>query len=204
MRTMLVAACVGAVSVMQAAESRAAEPQAPTAVVENALDTRVTVRVKGVPLADFLDSLSSQAKVNFIITEGLESKRITAFLKNVTAREALQILLDVKGVSYQQIGKTNTYVITPRSRLAESVITRIYSLTHVQLDSACQQQAEKSAGGGEAAIVAAMRSVLSKQGRLVPDSRTNSIVVTDMPEVFPRVEQVLAELDMPARNAKGQ
>ncbi len=39
---------------------------------------RVTVRVKGAPLATFLDTISAQAKVNFIITEGLESKRVTA------------------------------------------------------------------------------------------------------------------------------
>jgi hypothetical protein len=83
------------------------------------LDMRVTVRVKGAPLATFLDTISAQAKVNFIITEGLESKRVTAFLQNVTVREALQVLLEIKGLTYQQIGKSNTYVVTPRSKQVE-------------------------------------------------------------------------------------
>ncbi|MDP3543828.1 MAG: STN domain-containing protein, partial [Elusimicrobiota bacterium] len=97
------------------------------------LDMRVTVRVKGAPLATFLDTISAQAKVNFIITEGLESKRVTAFLQNVTVREALQVLLEIKGLTYQQIGKSNTYVVTPRSKQVENLITRIYTLSFVPL-----------------------------------------------------------------------
>ncbi|UPT75917.1 MAG: STN domain-containing protein [Elusimicrobiota bacterium] len=97
------------------------------------LDMRVTVRVKGAPLATFLDTISAQAKVNFIITEGLESKRVTAFLQNVTVREALQVLLEIKGLTYQQIGKSNTYVVTPRSKQVENLITRIYTLSFIPL-----------------------------------------------------------------------
>ena len=76
----------------------------------------MSVRVKGAPLATFLDTISAQAKVNFIITEGLEAERVTAFLQNVTVREALQVLLEIKGLTYQQIGKSNTYVVTPGPR----------------------------------------------------------------------------------------
>lgn len=204
------------------------------------LDTRVTVRVKGAPLATFLDTISAQAKVNFIITEGLESKRVTAFLQNVTVREALQVLLEIKGLTYQQIGKSNTYVVTPRSKQVENLITRIYTLNYIPLislgpDSAAPQLltlggssggsgdvggmssptgmgsgassagAPGGAGGGGSsdaqsgiAIVRVLRSVLSKSGHVELEPRTNAIVVTDIPEVFPQVEQIIAELDKKA------
>ncbi|MBI5623663.1 MAG: hypothetical protein HY924_07800 [Elusimicrobia bacterium] len=190
MRKMLAVACVGAALMAQGTRVRAAETQAPAG--RHPLDTRVTVRVKGVPIANFLDNISEQAKVNFIVTEGLEGKQVTAFLQNVTAREALQILLEIKGLTYQQIGRTNTYVIAPRSKEVEPVSTRIYSLDHIDLD----------ASGGDTAIVLAVRSVLSKAGRVVADPWTNVLVVTDFPELFPQIEQVIAELDKPSRNVK--
>lgn len=198
------------------------------------LDMRVTVRVKGAPLATFLDTISAQAKVNFIITEGLESKRVTAFLQNVTVREALQVLLEIKGLTYQQIGKSNTYVVTPRSKQVENLITRIYTLSFVPLiplsgdtgssggSPAAGGGAIGSSGGGggssagaaasgsspgamgaganssDVAIINVVRSVLSKSGHVEIEPRTNALIVTDIPEVFPQVEQIIAELDKKA------
>jgi type IV pilus secretin PilQ/predicted competence protein len=183
------------------------------------LDTRVTVRVKGAPLATFLDTISAQAKVNFIITEGLEQKRVTAFLQNVTVREALQVLLEIKGLTYQQIGKSNTYVVTQRSKQAENLITRIYTLSFVPLIPLSTDESgdEKVVGGGSGGgssssgpqkpclsknqkipIARVVCTVLSKTGDIELEPRTNALIVTDIPEVFPQVEQIIAELDKKA------
>jgi type IV pilus secretin PilQ/predicted competence protein len=183
------------------------------------LDTRVTVRVKGAPLATFLDTISAQAKVNFIITEGLEQKRVTAFLQNVTVREALQVLLEIKGLTYQQIGHSNTYVVTQRSKQAENLITRIYTLSFVPLIPLVSDDSEKAAagvgmgsspsgGGGNAkpcnqknqniSVVHILCGVLSKLGDIDLEPRTNSLIVSDIAEVFPQVEQIIAELDKKA------
>lgn len=187
-----------------AASSARPAPAAPV----SPLETRVSVRVKGAPLATFLDTISAQARVNFIITEGLEAKQVTAFLQNVTVREALQILLEIKGLTYQQIGKSNTYAITPRSKTAEAVITRIYTLSYVPLISIDSGAGTISSGGGApaatasaesgVAIINVIKSVLSKLGQVALEPRTNSIIVTDIPEVFPQVEQIITELDKKA------
>ncbi|MBI5629464.1 MAG: hypothetical protein HY921_01125 [Elusimicrobia bacterium] len=174
------------------------------------LDIRVSVRVKSAPLATFLDTIAAQARVNFIITEGLETKRVTAFLQNVTVREALQVLLEIKGLTYQQIGKSNTYVVTPRSKTVENLVTRIYTLSYVPLiplatpasdqsaSGAAAAAASSSSSGSEVAIVSVLKSVLSKSGQVAMEPRTNSLIVTDIPEVFPQVEQIIAELDKKA------
>jgi type II secretory pathway component GspD/PulD (secretin) len=210
--------------------SRQAAPTPPPPPA-NPLDTRIVVRVKNAPLATFLDTISAQAKVNFIITEGLETKRITAFLQNVTVREALQILLEIKGLTYQRIGRSNTYVVSARRADVPNRITRIYTLNHIPLvpisgdadsggggdEGGGEPQAEGSdaEGGGEEdgggtgavggsadtsiPIISVLRSVLTrKYGDISVDSRTNSIIITDLPESFPQVEQILAELDVKA------
>ncbi len=208
-------------------------PAARPAPPVNPLDTRIVVRVKNAPLATFLDTISAQAKVNFIITEGLEKKRITAFLQNVTVREALQILLEIKGLTYQRIGRSNTYVVSPRAKGVPNRVTRIYKLNYIPLiavdagisDFTAQISGSSAAGGTAAPAAAAaeptmqggsalsastnisggiqilnvLRSVLTQRyGSLAIDSRTNSIIITDIPEVFPQVEQILAELDRKA------
>lgn len=195
MRNTAVVVCIGAALMMQGALSRAEEAASDSPAVQNVLDARVTIRVKAAPIATFLDEISRQAKVNFIITEGIESKQVTAFLQNVTAREALQILLEIKGLTCQRIGKSNTYVVSPRSKFLPGLVTRIYALANVDLESC---------GGDAAPVFLAAKSVLSKEGKAVADTWTNSIVVTDFPEIFSQVEQVIGELDKPARKPKAK
>lgn len=199
------------------------------------LDTKVTVRVKDVPLSAFLEIISSQAKINFILTEGIQSKNVTAFLGKVTVREALQILLQVRGLTYQRIGTSNTFVIAKRSVDAPNVVTKIYTLNYISLITIGSESQElgsitSSVSGGNAfggessggslgggmsgagsssgaasggadsgiAILSVLKTVLSSRGRLAVEPRTNSLIVTDIAEVFPQIEQIIAELDRKA------
>jgi type IV pilus secretin PilQ/predicted competence protein len=52
-------------------------------------------------------------------------------------------------------------------------------------------------GGSQAGvgIDTVLKKLLTKQGEAVVDSRTNSLIVTDVPENFPRIEAALAALD---------
>jgi type II secretory pathway component GspD/PulD (secretin) len=43
-----------------------------------------------------------------------------------------------------------------------------------------------------------LTSILSRNGKVSVEPRTNSLIVTDIPEVFPQVEQIIAELDKKA------
>nr|MDA8130822.1 hypothetical protein [Elusimicrobiota bacterium] len=68
-----------------------------------------------------------------------------------------------------------------------------------------QQQGGRPGGpGGQQAespiaIINIIRSVLTKSnGQLAVDPRTNTLIITDVPEVFPQVEQIIAELDKKA------
>ena len=194
------------------------------------LDRKIgPIRLKGAPLSTFLDVVSAQSKVNFIITEGLEAKTITVFLRKTTVREALELLLRVKGLTYQRIGKSQTYVVQKRSADMPNLITKIYTLNYIPLipigsigeeiasitsqdvSSAESNSAGASPGGSSGgasggkeadsgiAIINIVKSVLSKKnGKLATDPRTNTIIITDVPEVFPQVEQIIAELDKKA------
>lgn len=49
---------------------------------------------------------------------------------------------------------------------------------------------------GGAEITAIVKSMLSPVGKIAVDPRTNKLIVTDVAEVFPQVENILAELDV--------
>lgn len=210
-----------------------AERPAPAPAVEvSPMETRITVRVKNAPLSTFLDTISAQANVNFIASQEVEGQQITAFLQNATVREALQVLLEIKGLTYRRIGRSNTYVVSRRSVEAPNVITRIYTLNYIPLIPIGSVEQEQSSiasqsvgttfsfsgmgttgagagggaappaaagGAGEVAIISVIQSLLSpKTGQVSVDARTNSLIVTDIPETFPLVEQIIAELDKKA------
>lgn len=184
------------------------------------LDRKIgPIRLKGAPLTSFLDIVSAQSKVSFILSDNVVDKRITVFLTRTTVREALEILLRIKGLTYQRIGKSSTYIIMKRSSQRPNLVTKIYTLNYIPLiplksseegeDNQQQQQmkggvfkamGDQSGGSeGSISIVEIIRSVLTpKIGQIAIDPRTNSLIVTDMPEVFPQVEQIIAELDKKA------
>ena len=182
------------------------------------LERKVSIRVSNVPITAFLNSITTQAKINFIMSEEFANKKVTASLTKVTVREALDTLLRVHGLTYQRIGKSDSYVVTKRSNDAPDTITKIYTLSYISLQSIGSPSSELSnimpqnvstagssgAGGGSgkdayassAEIIGIVQSMLSPIGRIAVDARTNKLIITDVAEVFPQVENILAELDI--------
>ncbi len=206
------------------------------AEVSSPLDRKVSIRVSNVPIAAFLNSITTQAGINFIMSEEFANKKVTASLTKVTVREALDTLLRVHGLTYQRIGKSDSYVVTKRSNDAPDTITKIYTLSYISLQAIGSPSSELNSimpqdvsttgsslgnsyssssysdtglggtgsslnsGGdaysGTAEIIGIVKSMLSPVGRIAVDPRTNKLIVTDVPEVFPQIENILAELDI--------
>lgn len=198
------------------------------------LERKVSIRVSNVPISAFLNSITTQAKINFIMSEEFANKKVTASLTRVTVREALDTLLRVHGLAYQRIGKSDSYVVTKRSNDAPDTITKIYTLSYISLQGVGSASSElnnimpqdvsssssssysgggmgdamsglggnSSSGGndsyssGGAEITTIVQSMLSPVGKIAVDPRTNKLIITDVAEVFPQVENILAELDI--------
>ncbi len=200
------------------------------AEVASPLERKVSIRVSNVPISAFLNSITTQAGINFIMSEEFANKKVTASLTKVSVREALDTLLRVHGLTYQRIGKSDSYVVTKRSNDAPDTITKIYTLSYISLqaigspsselssimpqdvsttgsslgsssysDSSSSSSALSSGGdaySGTAEIIGIVQSMLSPVGRIAVDPRTNKLIITDVAEVFPQIENILAELDI--------
>lgn len=80
--------------------------------IEDPLLQRVTgaIRLRNAPLTTFLDIVSAQAKVNFLVAGGAEDIIITTYLTKITVVDVLQFL-KTKGLAYSRVGDTNTFVV---------------------------------------------------------------------------------------------
>ena len=191
------------------------------------LQKRVNVLANGMPLTAFLNAISAQAKISFLVAEDIEDKRITATLRNTPVQEALQILLQTRNLSYQRIGTTNTYLITKRAASAPNFITKIYTLSYISLINTQGMGTSANAGmtggssgstdtgGGAGAgvnlggsggssltgndsgveILNIIKGMQTARGKLAIEPRTNSLIITDVPDVFPQIDSLIAELD---------
>lgn len=77
-------------------------------------DVRITIRISKGSLRSFYDEIARQAKIHFNFVPGFEHCVVTAFVRNLTVREALQLTLSIRGMTYQQAGRSDTYTIAPR------------------------------------------------------------------------------------------
>ena len=77
---------------------------------EDPLDARVTVRVRDVPLGVYLATIASQSGVDFVLSDDVAYKHVTASLGRVTVREALDIL-SWQGMGYYPLPKRGRYLI---------------------------------------------------------------------------------------------
>jgi hypothetical protein len=74
-------------------------------------DVKISVKLQKASLHSFIEKLSAQTKVSFILADGLEKLPVTAFLSNVGAREALELILEVKGLVCRRGKESKAFLI---------------------------------------------------------------------------------------------
>jgi type IV pilus assembly protein PilQ len=153
------------------------------------IDVRAVLQV----IADFTDFN--------IITSDTVGGNLTLRLKDVPWDQALDIILQAKGLDMRKNG--NVIWIAPRDELAakeklqlesrqqitdlEPVRTETFQLNYHKAKAVFDFLKNKD------------QTVLSKKGAVIVDERTNKLFVTDSPSRLEDVRKLIAEIDIPAR-----
>lgn len=87
-------------------------------VMDDPLAVLVDLSVADAPLAVFLDAVSKQTRVRFIIEEGVQAKPVTARFVNVTARSAVKMVAGAQGLELGYAEDSETYFIRARGEFA--------------------------------------------------------------------------------------
>ncbi len=159
----------------------------------------VSVDLKDANLKDVLKIFSKQIGVNFILSDKVKTGLITVMLDKVPLEEAFDKILTAHGLSYTYDPKANIFIINPAEDKKE-LVTRVYPLKNASVSSSKLATTFSIGSAKDAAsdgIESVLRATLSKDGKIMTDSRTNSLVVMDIEENFPKIENALAKLDVP-------
>lgn len=182
---------------------------------------RVSMEFQNAQLKDVLKAFSQQTGINVIARSEISTETITLYLEEVTVMDALDQILRVGNLTYERPVGSDIYIVKPKEdesakedRPVEP-ITRVYKLKYARVSKSILAKTAASFGattpfeatleasggggggaGGDVGIDIIIGKLLTDRGAVVVDERTNSLIVTDLPENFPRLEAALAALDV--------
>ncbi len=149
---------------------------------------RISMDFRDVALVDVLKIFSKQSGKNFISSSDVSGKKISLFLDNIPADEALSQILDANDLTYEMGPNSDVFIV--RAKEKDKTITKVFPLKYASVSTS-------KIYGKDTGIKEALDKIKSKDGTFEEDSRTNSLIITDVPDRFPVIEDTIAKLDVP-------
>lgn len=158
----------------------------------------VTMDFQDVSLKDILKVFSMQSGLNFIASEAVQERKVTLYFDKVPIKEALDSLFRANNLYYEMDKDTNIFIVKELGRGGVETVTKVFFLKYATVStSLLRKNGSNTTGGGDTGILGVITKLLSEHGSAVEDSRTNSIIVTDIPAVISDVSETILALDTP-------
>lgn len=177
---------------------------------------KLSLNFQNIEVRSLLQVIADFTNFN-IVTSDSVTGTLTLRLKDVPWDQALEIILQAKGLGMRKAG--NVIWIAPGDEIAarekaeleskasieslESVRTQGFQMNYAKaVDIAAQLNASQT--GAAAAATAGTTStntgrILSPRGSVIAEPRTNQLFVTDIPSRLEQIQQFIAKLDVPVR-----
>ncbi len=161
-------------------------------------EKKISMDFKDVSLRDILKAFSQLSGLNFVATEMVQERKITLYLDSVSVRDALDKIFKANNLAYDLEPESNIFIVKELGKPGIEFISRTYYLKYARVSTSNLSREIVAGLGGTTttSILDAIKNVVSENGKVSEDPRTNSVLVTDVPTRFPLIEQVVAWLDM--------
>ncbi|MDP2938958.1 MAG: secretin N-terminal domain-containing protein [Candidatus Omnitrophota bacterium] len=180
---------------------------------------KISMDFQEASLKDVLKIFSQQSGLNFIASEAIQDRKVTLYLDSVPVEDALEKILTANNLTYDIQEGSNIFVVRETGKPSIELITKVYYLKYASVSNSRitqemlrsivfssgttststggQTQTGGLATGATLGIKDVLLKVVSKNGQVTEDPRTNSLTVTDIPTQFSIIEQTIARLDIP-------
>jgi len=161
---------------------------------------RLSLNFQNVEVRAVLNVIADFTDLN-IITSDTVSGNITLRLKDVPWDQALEIILQTRGLDSRRSG--NVIWIAPRDELATreklalEAANQISDLEQTRTESF--QMNYQKAADVQKLLSDPTQRILSKRGSAVVDARTNTLFVQDTPSRLEEVRRLIAKIDIAVR-----
>ena len=161
------------------------------------LTPEISMDFQDANLKDVLKVFSQRAHLNFIASENIKDRKVTLYLDKVSVQDALNTIMSANNLTYEQERDSSIFIVKEWGKPEIETITRIYPLQYARVKGyALTESGEKKKETTKIGIKEVIEKILTQHGTIVEDSRTNSLIITDLPSQFPRIEQAVKELDI--------
>lgn len=165
-----------AVLLTLSAPARAAAAAQETKKTGNVDQRLFSIEVRDADIGDVLRALAQQSGLNIILGEGVEGK-ISVSFKDIPFRGALEMIIKANGLMYTM--QNNIFWVGKKVDLTEEFAMEIIRLNYADPSTAAQQ----------------LKGVMSANGSALPDVRTNSVILRDLPRNIENARRVLRAID---------
>jgi len=158
-------------------------------VIKFTYPPHIRLTFRETPLSIVLETIAIKCNKNIVIDPkiGVEKTKITLTLVNVPWAVALDTIVKSAGFTWTE-GKYNIIRVTTPDNIKKEFETRIFRLNWAQPGTFL--------GGEKSEVLAAIKSVLTKDGTLHYDPRTNTLVIKDVSNNIPVIEKIIKGLDV--------
>ncbi len=170
---------------------------------------KLSLNFQSIDVRSLLQVIADFTNFN-IVTSDTVSGNLTLRLKDVPWDQALQIIMDSKGLGMRKAG--NVLWIAPRDELdartkkdlealqaierLEPLRTQSFQLNYARASDMVVQLRGTAVGAG---AVGGVTRFLSERGSVIAEPRTNQLFVTDTAKKLNEVQELLSKLDIPVR-----
>ncbi|MDB5869632.1 MAG: type pilus secretin PilQ [Polaromonas sp.] len=166
---------------------------------------KLSLNFQNIEIRSLLQVIADFTNFN-VVTSDTVIGSVTLRLKDVPWDQALDIILQAKGLGMRKTG--NVLLIAPKDELAakdkqeqesrvaiqslEAVRTQSFQINYAKAADIAVQIS--SSGGGPANA-----RILSSRGSVIAEARTNQLFVTDIPSRLEQVQSMIAKVDVAVR-----
>ena len=166
---------------------------------------KLSLNFQNIEIRSLLQVIADFTNFN-VVTSDTVTGSVTLRLKDVPWDQALDIILQAKGLGMRKTG--NVLLIAPKDELAAKDKQELESRNAIQSLEAVRTQsfqinyakaadiAGQITAGGSGPTSA---RILSSRGSVIAEPRTNQLFVTDIPSRLEQVQSLLAKLDVAVR-----
>ncbi len=165
---------------------------------------KLSLNFQNIEIRSLLQVIADFTNFN-VVTSDTVTGAVTLRLKDVPWDQALDIILQAKGLGMRKSG--NVLLIAPKDELAAKDKLDLESKNSIQSLEAVRTQDFKLNYAKTADIAASLMGtggpgatkILSPRGSVIAEARTNQLFVTDIPSKLEQVQALIAKLDIPVR-----
>ncbi len=151
---------------------------------------RITLELQSVNIFDVFKILSKKSGLNIVAGKNVQGQ-VSIFLQDVPVREALRSILQSQGLAgVEEVGIIKV--------MSEEEYLRKYGKPY---EDTRQTQSFDLKYASVETVAGKLMDRKSLYGRIITEPRTNTLVITEIPELLSEMEQLIAEADQDQEEA---